>query len=68
MSKIYVEAVAVWNDKKGVWEVEIYEKNEYTSMTNDFCTNERTYKCETEICDELVIPTALLEMNGLRLP
>jgi hypothetical protein len=67
MSKIYVEAVAVWNDKKGVWEVEVYQKDEYISITNHFCTSERTRKCEIETCDELVIPTALLEMNGLKL-
>lgn len=62
-----IEALAKWNDTKGVWEVFITEYETKENLLGNFIETKREYSCEMGVCDELVIPQALLQMNGLKL-
>lgn len=67
-STITVIANAVWNDEKGLWEVEIHQ----ISTHDESCTfgqgatmEQHTSNFEIEECNELVIPMAILKDNGI---
>ena len=61
MVKMTATATAIWNDEKGYWEVEIFQ-----TYDNGFTeTDERHNTVNVCDCDELVIPEAILEANGI---
>lgn len=67
-STITVIANAVWNDKKGLWEVEIHQINTH----DESCTfgqgatmEQHTSNFEIKECDEFVIPMAIMKDNGI---
>ena len=67
-STITVIANAVWNDEKELWEVEVHQ----ISTHDEDCTfgqgatmEQHTSNFEIKMCDELIIPMAILKDNGI---
>lgn len=58
-----VKAKAIYNEKKGVWEVQIKQKEFINNIWKKFRTTCNNY--EIKECDEFVIPWAILEDNGI---
>lgn len=67
-STITVIANAVWNDDKGKWEVELHQittHDEGCTFGQGATMQQHTSHYELEVCDEFVIPCAILEDNGI---
>ena len=60
MTKMKVKAEAIWNDEKGYWDVDISQTYE-----NDEVTIDRNNTVKVRDCNEMVIPEALMEANGI---
>lgn len=62
-----VKAKAIYNEEKGVWEVQIKQKEFAKTFPNNAWKKFRTTcnNYEIEECDEFVIPWAILEDNGI---
>lgn len=63
---ISLNANAIWNNEKAVWEVTISQ----IALDKEARTNEPLYYQGTQTfeiveCDEFVIPWAILQMNGI---
>lgn len=60
-----INAQAIWNDNKECWEVNIISTNARTTVDGQYTVYQNTYSANVNICDEYVIATALLDMNGI---
>lgn len=64
--KMEVNASAKWNERKGIWEVSIFEYETKENLFGDLIKTENKYFCEIALCDEFVIPQAILQMHGVK--
>ena len=65
MNIMTVNAEAVWNEEKCKWECKVSTVDKYENVKGEPCEETRTIKCDIEACDELVLPMAILECNGI---
>lgn len=64
-----VKARAIYNEDKGVWEVQIKQK-EFTKIFPSNTWKKLKTTCnnyEIEECDEFVVPWAILKDNGINI-
>lgn len=64
MTKMTVNAVAIWNDEDGCWDIDVvsnYNSNDTATPIDE--TRAGTYKIGN--CDEFAIPWAILQHDGI---
>ena len=58
---------AVWNPEKGMWEVALTLTNMvHTAVSKEYLTIQSNFEADVEVCDEFVLPTAILQANGIK--
>ena len=55
-------ATAVWNEEKGCWNCQVVTVE---TLDNGEVLERKENNIEVEMCDELVLPYAILESNGI---
>ena len=57
---------AVWNSEKGMWEVKLILTDMiHTADSKEYLTIQSNFEADVEECNEFVLPTAILQANGI---
>ena len=59
-----LQAQAIWNEEKGVWDVVMTTFDTYKNLFGDYVSDYNIHTLEVETCNELVFAEALLHVNG----
>ena len=64
-STMSINANAIWNQEKEIWEVSVFEISTSHNYKGEPLYSQRIENFEIKECDEFVLPCAILVMNGL---
>lgn len=65
MAKMTVNAVAIWNEKEGYWDVSVLSTYDGINFNGIPCSEARASEHTISDCDEYVFPWAILQHNGI---
>lgn len=60
-----INAQAIWSEEKKCWEVSLISTQASTTLNGKYIVFQDTYSADVDICNEYVIPVAIMDMFGV---